>query len=86
MTGRWTKDEETKFIRGRDELLKKYDIKNPNDFNLWTELSILVGTRSDMQCRNKFIHHLSNLDPDNTFKVKWSLEDDQILVSRYQYF
>ena len=85
-TGRWSKEEEEKFIRGKKELEELYNITNPNDFNAWTELSLKVGSRSFMQCRNKFIHDMSTLDFNQEFKVHWSLEDDQILISRLMQF
>lgn len=47
--GRWSKDEEERFLTGKKELEIKYNVKNPNDFNAWTELSLIVGTRSFMQ-------------------------------------
>jgi hypothetical protein len=75
----WSQEETEKFMQGKKFLEEKYNLL-PIEFNHWTELSLLVGTKSFMQCRTKYIH--STYNNVNGYKVKWTLEDDTILLKR----
>ena len=52
-TGKWSQAEEQCLSDSLNELMKQNGIEHPKDFNKWTELSLLVGTRDSRQCRKK---------------------------------
>jgi hypothetical protein len=83
-SGKWTEEEEQRFVQGFLQLMDRYSIKDPLQFSHWSELSTLVQTRNPEQCRHKFIVDFSRKSTEMTgeYKVRWSKEDDQILLSR----
>ncbi|KAI8906741.1 hypothetical protein EDD86DRAFT_209640 [Gorgonomyces haynaldii] len=54
--GPWTVEETNLFNTGVREIAAKHNLRQIQKFSYWTELSQYIGTRTDTQCRNKWMH------------------------------
>ncbi|TRY56009.1 hypothetical protein DNTS_026867 [Danionella cerebrum] len=79
-TGKWTEEEERRLAEVVHELTGTEAGDVVTQGVSWASVAELVGTRSEKQCRSKWLNYLNWKQSGGT---EWTKEDDIILVHRY---
>ena len=75
--GRWSEEEDEKFITLGKEIMEREKITEPTKFTYWTELSQKMGTRTYRECAR----HWTLLGPKlKRERLKWSYHDFKSLL------
>ncbi|XP_066579762.1 cyclin-D-binding Myb-like transcription factor 1 isoform X2 [Amia ocellicauda] len=78
-TGKWTEDEERRLAEVVHELTGTEPGHTVTQGVSWASVAELVGTRSEKQCRSKWLNYLNWKQSGGT---EWTKEDDMNLIKR----
>ncbi|XP_035282986.1 cyclin-D-binding Myb-like transcription factor 1 isoform X1 [Anguilla anguilla] len=78
-TGKWTEDEERRLAEVVHELTGTEPGHTVTQGVSWASVADLVGTRSEKQCRSKWLNYLNWKQSGGT---EWTKEDDMNLIKR----
>lgn len=79
LTGKWTEEEERRLAEVVHELTGTEPGHTVTQGVSWASVADLVGTRSEKQCRSKWLNYLNWKQSGGT---EWTKEDDMNLIKR----